>query len=84
MKLDTIQNDLNKLYSQFISIDDLIGLLEEIQPNSKKESIIHWLIHKTELLEKTKYLLFVNDCEMSSILLTINLIYLHPLMFCIN
>ncbi len=63
MKLDTIQNDLNKLYSQFISIDDLIGLLEEIQPNSNKESIIHWLIHKTELLEKTKYLLFVNDCE---------------------
>ena len=61
--LDIIQSDLNRLYSQFISIDDLINMLQQIQPNNNKETVVSWLVCKKELLKKSKYLLFLNDCE---------------------
>lgn len=61
--MDIIQNDLNKLYSQFISIDDLVYLLQRIQPKSNKESIIHWLLFQKESLKKVKFLIFMNECE---------------------
>ena len=61
--MDIIQSDLNRLYSQFISIDDLINMLQQIQPNNNKETVVSWLVCKKELLKKSKYLLFLNDCE---------------------
>lgn len=61
--LDIIQSDLNRHYSQFISIDDLISMLQQIQPNNNREAVVSWLVCKKELLRKSKYLLFLNDCE---------------------
>lgn len=62
--MDIIQKGLNDFFSQFMSVEDLICLLERIQPNSTKQSIIHWLIAKKDLLKDIPYLFFIDECEL--------------------